>query len=300
VSLPKNVTLREVGPRDGLRNESVILPVLTKLQLIRSLIDAGASMIEVTGFEDSDEVPQFADAEDIVRQLPRRTDVVFSAWVGDVSGIERALAAGMEEVVISTAASPTFHKKVFGRSLDEHFERLREVAALARRHQVRLRGAVQTSFHCPYDGKVDPKKVVDVASRLLDLGCIEVSIDDTVGRATPKMVWKLLDRLLKKTPAATFAGHFRDTYGMAVSNVLAAVGSDIRTFETSIGGLGVCPYAPDVPGNVATEDLVFVLEGMGIRTNVALDKLIQTSARIERFLNHPIASKVYQAEKSRL
>lgn len=299
VSLPKNVFLREIGPCDGLANEAVILPVLTKLQLIRSLIDAGQSLIDVTGFLNPEEIPQLADAEDVVRQLPRRTDVTYTAWVNDPPGMERALAAGIEEVVIPVAASDTFQEKASRQKIEERFGRLWEVVALARRHRTKLRGEILVSFVCPYEGKIDPKKVVDIASRLFELGCYEISIGDTTGKATPKMVWKVFDRLLKKTSAAAFSGHFHDTYGMAVANLLAAVASDVRIFETSIGGLGVSPFAPGAPGNVATEDVVYVLEGMGIRTNLSLDKLIQTSARIERFLNHPISSRVYQAEKKR-
>jgi hydroxymethylglutaryl-CoA lyase len=298
-SLPKNVFLREVGPRDGFQNESVILPVLTKIQLIRSLVEAGGSLIEAAGFADPHEFPQLADAEDIARQLPKRTDVVYSAWVNDARGMERALASGIEEIVISVAASETSQEKLSHQTIDERLGGLWEVIALARSHQVRIRGTIFSAFLCPYEGKIDPRKVVEIASRLFDLGCFEISIGDTTGRATPKMVWKLFDRLLRKVPANAYAGHFHDTYGMAVANILAAIGADVRVFETSIGGLGMCPDAPGASGNVATEDVVYVLEGMGIRTNFSLDKLIQTSGRIERFLNHPIASRVYQAEKGR-
>lgn len=281
-------------------NEAVILPILTKLQLIRSLIDAGHTWIQVTGFGSPRKIPQLADADDLARQLPHRTDVIFSAWVGDSRGMERAISAGVDEVVLSVSASEAFQKKVSKITIAERFDQLREMATLAGKHQIRYRGSVSTAFYCPLSGKVDAKRVLEQVNRLLDLGCSEVTIQDNVGRATPKLVWKLLDRLLRKIPAYMIAGRFHDTYGMGISNVLAALASDVRVFESSIGGLGLSHDASGGAGNVATEDLVHALEGMGVRTNVSLDKLVQTTHRIERFLNHPIASKVYQAEKNRL
>ncbi|MFH1262219.1 MAG: hydroxymethylglutaryl-CoA lyase [Pseudomonadota bacterium] len=296
-SVPKVVFLREVGPRDGFQNEVVILPALTKLALIRSLVDAGQSLIEAVGFADPETYPQLADAEDVARQLPRRDDVTYSAWVEDSRGMERALVAGIGEVAIGVAASDGSQRHATKQTTEERIGSLWEIVALARKHRLQFRGVISSAFVCPFEGKIDPRRVVEIAGRLFDLGCYEIAISDTTGRATPKMVWKVFDRLLKKAPASAFAGHFHDTYGMAISNILAAAGADVRVFETSIGGLGVCPHAAGAPANVATEDVVYVLEGMGIRTNLTLEKLIQTSGRIERFLNHAIASRVYQAER---
>ncbi len=299
-SLPKQVLLKEVAPRDGLQSEAAHIPVLTKVQLIRSLIEAGHQYIEVTAFVSPKAIPQLADADAVARQLPKREDVTFSALVPNQKGMERAVEAGMDEVAVFTAASETFNQKNINASIEESFKRFEEVFKIAQKHGKRVRGYISTCFVCPYEGKVSPRKVVEVSQRLFAMGCYEVAISDTIGKATPKMVWKLFDRLLKKAPASAFAGHFHDTYGMALTNVLAAMGCGIRTFDSSVGGLGGCPYAPGAAGNVATEDLVFALDGMGIETGLDLDKLIQTSAHMEKFLNHAITSKVYQAEKSRL
>jgi hydroxymethylglutaryl-CoA lyase len=290
VSLPKSVLLREVGPQDGLAGESVIFPILTKLQLIRSLVEAGASMIEVTAFVDPDRVPQLADAEEVARQLPRRSDVIYSALVEDVRGVERAIAAGVDEWVVRIPASAD--------PADASAEVSREILLLARRHRIPFRGKVTDAFRAPSGGRVDTKRVADAVTRLLDLGCSDVTLVDDEGRATPKTVWKVLDRILQRVPAYLLAAHFHDTYGLGAPNALAAIASDVRIFESSIGGLGVSHKGEGV-GNIATEDLVFVLEGMGVRTNLSLEKLVGTSARIERFLNHPIPSRVYRAEKSR-
>jgi hydroxymethylglutaryl-CoA lyase len=296
-SLSKNIFLREVGPRDGVQHESVVLPVLTKLQLIRSLVDAGQSLIEAAGFADPAAYPQLADAEEVIRQLPRRDDVRYSAWVDDSVGMQRAVAVGVEEIVVSVAATDGSQKAATGQTVEGRLGSLWEVVAIARSGRIRIRGMITEAFVCPVEGRVDPRRVVEIAGRLFELGASEITIADTTGRATPKTVWKVYERLLKKAPADAFAGHFHDTYGMAISNILAAATTEIRIFETSIGGLGVCPHANGAPGNVATEDVVYILEGMGVRTNLTLAKLVTTSGRIERFLNHPISSRVYQAER---
>lgn len=299
-SLPKEVMLKEMGPRDGLQNEKTHIPALTKLQLIRSLIQAGHRYIEVTAFVSPKAIPQLADAEEVVRQLPKEKDVTYCALVPNVKGMERALACGIKEVAVFTAASETFNQKNIRTSIKGSFKRFQEVFNMARLHGTQVRGYVSTAFVCPYEGKIRITKTMDVVQRLLDLGCYEVSIGDTLGKANPKMVKQLFEKLLPKASVKTLAGHFHDTYGMGVANVVAAMQMGIRTFDSSVGGLGGCPYAPGAAGNVATEDLVFALEEMGVRTGLSLEELLRTSLHMEHFLDHPIMSKVFQAEKNNL
>lgn len=298
--LPKKVMLRELGPRDGLQNEAILIPALTKLRLIQSLVEAGHRYIEATAFVSPKAVPQLADAEEVASQLPRSKNVVYAAVVPNRKGMERAIATRIHEVAVFTAASETFTRRNNNASIAESFNRFREVFLLARKEGITVRGYISTCYVCPYEGPIKTSKVVDIANRLLDMGCYEVSIGDTIGRATPTRVWRLFEKLLKKAPAEAFAAHFHDTYGTALANVMAAMQFGISTFDSSVGGLGGCPYTPGASGNVATEDLVYALQDMGIETGISLERLVRASHDLERFLPHPITSKVYQAMKAQI
>lgn len=294
--LPRKVILKEVGPRDGLQNEKVLVPLRAKLRLIRDLAAAGLKYIEATAFVSPRAVPQLADAREVVRRLPRRKGVTFAALVPNLRGMEQALEAGIDQVAVFTAASETFNRRNIRASVAESFRRFEPVLKLAGREGIPVRGYVSTAFVCPYEGPQTPRRVLSVVRRLFAIGCYEVSIGDTIGAATPTAVWRLFERLLGAFPARRLAGHFHDTRGLALANTLAAMQMGIRTFDSSVGGLGGCPYAPGASGNLATEDLLFALHGMGIQTGVSLSGILRASKGIARHLDHPLTSKVYRAE----
>ncbi len=278
VRWPKKVTLKEVGPRDGLQNEKGFVPTHTKIEFIRKLVASGLTYIEATAFVHPSKIPQLSDAEVVAKALPKSKGLVFSALVPNRKGLERAIVSGFQEVAIFTAASETFNQKNINASIEESFSRFREVFDLARKEKIRVRGYVSTAFVCPYEGVISPIKSAQVINRLLDMGCYEVSVGDTIGKATPKSVRVLFERLLKKYSTRRFAGHFHDTYRFAIANVIAAMELGITTFDSSAGGLGGCPYAPGASGNVATEDLVRLFENMGIKTGVSISKLSEATA----------------------
>jgi isopropylmalate/homocitrate/citramalate synthase len=296
---PHSVRIKEVGPRDGLQNENVSIPSRAKVQLIRDLVAAGSTYIESTAFVSPQAIPQLADADRVARQLPRRRGVTFAALVPNMRGMERALAAGIDEVAVFTAASDSFNRRNINATITESFDRFRPVLAAARRERIRVRGYVSTAWECPYEGLMPPGRVIPVVETLLDMGCYEVSLGDTIGHATPTSVWRLFDRLLRKIPKRKLAAQFHDTRSAALANTLAAMQYGIRTFDSAVGGLGGCPYAPGASGNLATEDLVCTLDGMGVKTGLSLRKLVQASSRIARHLDHPLTSRVYQSEIAR-
>lgn len=296
---PHSVRIKEVGPRDGLQNEKVSIPLEAKVRLIRDLVAAGHRYIEATAFVSPRAIPQLADADEVARRLPRRDGVTFAALVPNMRGLERALATRIDEVAVFTAASDTFNRKNINATIAESFERFRPVLAVARRERIRVRGYVSTAWECPYEGPIPPAQVLPVVDRLLDMGCYEVSLGDTIGHATPTSVWRLFDRLLRKIPGRRLAAQFHDTRSAALANTLAAMQYGLRTFDSAIGGLGGCPYATGASGNLATEDLVCTLDGMGVRTGLSLRKLVRASARIARHLDHPLTSRVFQAESAR-
>ena len=299
-ALPKSVRVVEVGPRDGLQNEARILPTERKVRLISDLAGSGLREIEIGSFVSTRWVPQLADSDDVARALTARPGVVFSALVPNVRGMDRALAAGVRSIAVFTAASETFNGKNINASIAESIGRFRPVLDMARRENVRVRGYVSTAFACPYEGMIAPEAVLRVTLELLDMGVDEVSIGDTVGAAAPRHVDLLLDRLLPAVPAARLAMHFHDTYGMAIANVQAALARGIVTFDASAGGIGGCPYAPGASGNVATEDLVYLLAGSGIETGVDIEKVSRAARAIEPDLGHMLPSRVNRALRSRM
>jgi hydroxymethylglutaryl-CoA lyase len=295
MSLPRSVQLVEVGPRDGLQSEAQTIPLAAKVQLIEDLADAGHTCIEAGSFVNPKWVPQMADSEQVFATIKRRAGVRYSALTPNLQGFERALAAGADEVAIFAVASETFSQKNINCSIAQSLQRFTTLMAAAQQHHIPVRGYVSCVLGCPYEGEVSPQVVLDVTQKLLDLGCYEVSLGDTIGVGSAGSMQQLLAVLLPQIRPQQLAVHCHDTYGQALSNILVALQHGIDTIDASVAGLGGCPYAPGASGNVATEDVVYMLEGMGIETGVALDKLIAAGSRISATLGRPNASAVARA-----
>lgn len=273
IELPKSVRIVEVGPRDGLQNQSAILSIDSKLEFVRLLAESGLRDIEVASFVHPQRVPQLADAEELVPRLPAVDGVRYSALVPNMKGLERALKAGIKRIAVFTAASETFNRKNINMSVAESIDVFRPVVELALKQGVSVRGYVSTCFVCPYEGAVPREKVSDVTQALFEIGVDEVSIGDTIGSATPVDVENTVGHLLASFPASQLAMHFHDTYGMAIANVFASLQLGVSVFDSSTGGIGGCPYAPGASGNVATETLAYFFEKLNITTGVSLPRL---------------------------
>ncbi len=299
MSRPARARVMEVGPRDGLQNEAVPVPLEAKRAFIAALVASGLKDIEVGSFVRPDRVPQMAGSDELARSLPAVPGVTYWALVPNLKGAERAVKAGLKALAVFTATSETFSRRNTNASVAESLASLEEVATFARREGVRIRGYVSTCFACPYEGPMDPAKAAEVSRVVLDEGIPEISISDTIGVATPNQVEAVFSRLLKLAPAPVWAGHFHDTRGTALANVLAALDLGIATFDASAGGLGGCPYAPGAAGNLATEDLVYLLEGMGIGSGVDLARLALAAPPLEPVLGHPLPGKVLKALRAR-
>ncbi len=297
-SLPNRVTVVEVGPRDGLQNESASIPTAVKVAFVNALSEAGLPVIEVTSFVRPDAIPQLADAEDVMREIERRPGVRYPVLVPNLRGFERALGAGVHEIAVFTAASETFAARNINATIAESLERFKPVIERAKTQQMRVRAYVSTCFGCPYEGEVKPQAVLEVAGELIDLGVDEISLGDTIGVATPRQVADLCQLVLRRIDSGRLALHFHDTRGTALANVVAGLQSGIAIFDASAGGLGGCPYAPGAAGNLATEDLIYMLDGMGIGTGVNLDRVVQASLLIAGHLDHGLTSKYFQAATS--
>ncbi|MBW3566230.1 MAG: hydroxymethylglutaryl-CoA lyase [Acidobacteria bacterium] len=296
----ESVHLVEVGPRDGLQNEKTPIPVEPRVALIDALADAGLQTIEIGAFVHPQRVPQMAGTAEVWEKIHRHPDVDYPVLVPNMKGLERALEADVRSIAIFTAASDGFNQKNINMSVDESFGVFAPVTKLARQEGLRIRGYVSTALGCPYEGDVAPERVLEVAARLLDLGCYEVSIGDTIGVGTPNQVQGLVNLLVQVIPKDRLAMHFHDTRGLGVANVLAALEEGITTFDSSAGGLGGCPYAPGASGNVATEDLVYLFDGLGIDTGVDLERLLDASAAIAPWIDHPLPGRVLQASRPNL
>jgi hydroxymethylglutaryl-CoA lyase len=294
-TLPKRVRVVEVGPRDGLQNEKVTIPTEVKVEFIDRLSTSGLPMVEATSFVSPKAIPQLADAAEVMARITRREGVVYPVLVPNIRGWERARAAGVRAIAVFTGASESFVRHNINMSIAGSLEAFQPVIAAARAEGVWVRGYISTCFGCPYEGYVPEQKVREVALALLDLGVDEVSIGDTIGVATPADVERVNALLLRDIPAAQLAMHFHDTRGMALANVLAALQMGIAIFDSSAGGLGGCPYAPGAAGNLATEDLLYLLHGLGIETGVALDAIVAATSFIAGSLGHAPTSKYYQA-----
>src|SRR5438445_13326979 len=290
-----HVHIVEVGPRDGLQNEKVTIPAEAKIDYITALADAGLTTIEAGAFVSPKWVPQMADTAEVYRNIPKDPGVDYPVLVPNMKGLERAIEAGVTSVAIFTAASESFNKRNINMSIDESFENYAPVAARARAEGMRVRGYVSTAFGCPYEGEVAAEKVLEVCARLLDLGCYEVSVGDTIGVGTPVQVQGVIGILLQVIPASKLAMHFHDTRGTALANTLASLEMGIATYDASSGGLGGCPYAPGASGNMATEDLVYMLDAMAIETGVDLNRLVKASSIIAPYLDHPLTGRYLQA-----
>ncbi|HEU5005823.1 MAG TPA: hydroxymethylglutaryl-CoA lyase [Jatrophihabitantaceae bacterium] len=294
--LPERVTIYEVGARDGLQNEAATVPVEVKAEFVARLADAGLSVIEATSFVHPKWVPQLADAEELIATMPRRDGVRYPVLVPNERGLDRALAAGLQDIAIFASATETFAQRNLNRSLDEQFAMFEPVVSRARDAGMTVRGYVSMCFGDPWEGAVAIEQVVAVGARLLDMGCAQLSLGDTIGVATAGHVRALLNAFAAKGIAVDqLAVHFHDTYGQALANTLAALQAGVTTVDASAGGLGGCPYAKNATGNLATEDLVWMLHGLGIETGVDLDALVATSVWMAGHLGRPSPSGVVRA-----
>lgn len=293
--LPETVSVYEVSPRDGLQNEAVTVPTPSKLRLIEALLAAGLRRLEVTSFVSPRWVPQLADAEELCRLLPKVEGVSLSALCPNRQGLDRALSTGLEEVAVFLSVSETHNRRNVNKTVAQTLEAFKEVVAPAREKGVRVRGYLSTLWGCPYEGEVDPRRGVEITRKLLDMGCYEVSLGDTIGVGTPRQTKRVLELFLAEFPADKLALHFHDTRGTALANVLVGLEMGVRTFDASVGGLGGCPYAPGAAGNLATEDLVYTLHGMGIATGVDLEKLVEAGRVAEAVVGRELPGKVHKA-----
>src|SRR6266446_2035323 len=290
-----SVKVVEVGPRDGLQNEKVTIPTQAKIDYVTALGDAGLRVIEAGAFVSPKWVPQMADTAEVYRNIPKDPGVEYPVLVPNIKGLDRAIEAGVTSIAIFTAASDTFNQRNINMTIDESLANYVPVVARAHEEGIRVRGYVSTAFGCPYEGEVAPEKVLEVVARLLDLGCYEVSVGDTIGVGTPMQVQGVIGILLQVVPATRLAMHFHDTRGTALANTLAAMEMGIATFDASSGGLGGCPFAPGASGNLATEDLIYMLDHMGIETGVSLDRLVAASSIVGPYLDHPLPGRYLQA-----
>jgi hydroxymethylglutaryl-CoA lyase len=296
---PKRVTIVEVGPRDGLQNERAVVATADKIEFVNLLTAAGLPVIEVSAFVSSKWVPQMADASDVFAGIARVPGTRYTALVPNVAGLERAMTAGVTEIAIFASSTETFSRKNINQGIDESLATYRDVCDRALGAGMRVRGYLSTAFGCPFEGDVSPAQVASVAERLIGLGVFEVAVSDTIGVAHPGQVPKVLDAVLARLPVDRVALHFHDTRGTALANVLTALPYGVATFDASAGGLGGCPYAPGAAGNLATDDLIYMLDGMGIETGVSLTRLSRASAFIESRLDHRLPSRFAQAARSR-
>jgi hydroxymethylglutaryl-CoA lyase len=298
VSFPPRVRIVEVGPRDGLQNESARVPTSEKIAFINRLAAAGHSTIEVSAFVSAKWVPQMADAGEVCAGIERVPGVRYTALVPNLTGLARARDARVDEVAIFPAASETFSRRNINQTIDEALAAARAVCDEARSSGLPVRAYLSTSFGCPFEGPVPPSRVVNLTERLLEAGAYEVSLSDTIGVAHPRQVTELLGEVTRRVPVDRIALHFHDTRGTALVNVYAGLEAGVTTYDASAGGLGGCPYAPGATGNLATEDLVYMLDGLGIATGVRLDGIIEASRAMEPHVGHALPSRVYRAVRS--
>ncbi len=297
MNLPASVRIVEMGPRDGLQNERRLVPTDIKVELVRRLEGAGLKAIETTSFVSPKWVPQMGDNTEVLRRVLAQAaaGVAYPVLTPNLKGFEAALAAGATEVAVFGAASESFSQKNINCSIAESLERFRPLTTAAKGAGVKVRGYVSCVVGCPYEGAVSPQKVAEVAATLIEMGCYEVSLGDTIGVGNPASISRMLEAVIKRVPVARLAGHYHDTYGMAVVNVFASLQMGVAVFDAAVGGLGGCPYAAGASGNLATEDLVWLLDGLGISTGIELDALINVAAWISAELGRDPASRVARA-----
>ncbi|GAA2898291.1 hydroxymethylglutaryl-CoA lyase [Pseudonocardia halophobica] len=294
--LPPRVTICEVGPRDGLQNESTVLPVEVKAEFVERLVDAGHTVVETTSFVHPRWVPQLADAENLLRALTPVPGVRYPVLVPNPRGLDRALDLGVQDVAVFGSVTETFARRNLNRTVDQSLKMFAPVVARAREAGLRVRGYLSMCFGDPWEGEVSPRQVLDAATRMMALGCTELSLGDTIGVATPGRVIAVLDALIASGIGVdSIAVHFHDTYGQALANALTALRRGVTTFDASAGGLGGCPYAGSATGNLATEDLLWQLHGLGIDTGIDLQKMVDTSTWLAKELGRPSPSRTVTA-----
>jgi hydroxymethylglutaryl-CoA lyase len=300
MTYPKKVRIVEVGPRDGLQNEKSTVSVETKVALIDKLSDSGLRNIEAGAFVSPKWVPQMADTDKVYAAIKKAANVSYPVLVPNAKGMEAAVAAGVKEIAVFAAASETFSQKNINCSIAESIERFKPVMEEAKKRGIKVRGYVSCVLGCPYEGEIKPEAVVKVARALHDAGCYEISLGDTIGTGTPEKTRTLLQAVKKEIPVAALAVHFHDTYGQALANILVALEEGVSVIDSATGGLGGCPYAKGATGNVATEDVLYMLNGMGIETGVSLEKVAEAGRFIADALQRPLVSKVGQVFQNNL
>jgi len=296
--LPRRVKVVEVGPRDGLQNEQAAIDTAMKVQFIDRLAEAGLPVVEITAFVSPKWVPQMADAREVARAAARRPGVRFSVLVPNRRGLEAAIECGLDHVAVFAAASETFSQRNINQSIAESMRNYTEVTAAARAQGLAVRAYLSTSFGCPYEGHVPVERVVELSAALIDMGAEEVAVSDTIGVAHPGQVVDVVEAVTTRVPIGQIALHFHDTRGTALANVYAGLECGVATLDSSAGGLGGCPYAPGAAGNLATEDLIYLLNGLGIETGVKLDAVVAASRLIAPHLGHALPSRYLQAAKT--
>jgi hydroxymethylglutaryl-CoA lyase len=292
---PQRVKMVEVGPRDGLQNEPESVPTDIKIQLIDRLTGAGFQVVESGSFVSPKWVPQMADTVDVMARIRRKAGVSYPVLVPNLKGLEAAIAAKATEIAGFAAATETFSKRNTNCTIAESLRRQNEVCRAALDAGLRVRGYISVVLGCPYEGEVHPDKVATIAAQLYDMGCYEISLGDTIGAGTPARAQKLIEAIGKKLPVARLAGHFHDTYGQALANILAVMELGVATFDSSVAGLGGCPYAKGATGNVASEDVLYMLEGMGVETGIDMSALLDAAQFICEYLNRPTLSRAGRA-----
>ena len=295
MSLPRKVRIVDVGPRDGLQNEPKSVPASVKIELIERLQEAGLPAVEATAFVSPKWVPQMADHAEVMAGIRRRPGVAYPVLVPNMKGFEAARDAGAEEIAVFGAATETFSRKNINCSIAESLDRFAPVVEAANARGIRVRGYLSVVAGCPYEGEVAPRAVADLAGRLYRMGCYEVSLGDTIGVGTPKKIRAVIEAVAKKVPIARIGGHYHDTYGQALANIYASLELGVKTFDSSVAGLGGCPYAKGASGNVASEDVLYLLSGLGIETGVDMARLAAAGRFISETLGREPASKVARA-----
>lgn len=297
MDLPKFVHLVEVGPRDGLQNEPLPVPTKLKVELINRLTASGLKTIETTSFVSPKRIPQLADATEVINSITKKSDVDYPVLVPNEQGMHTAIQANAKCIAVLSTVSETFSQKNTNCSILEGIKRIEKIIMLAQPHQIKVRGYISCVLGCPYEGETSMQQCLEVAKVLLQLGCYEISLGDTIGVGTPLQAKKLIDVLTTKIPVAKLAAHFHDTYGQALANIFAVLEQGISTVDCSIAGLGGCPYARGASGNVATEDVLYMLQGMGIETGVDLNAILATSKFVSQVVGHQARSKVALAKQ---
>jgi hydroxymethylglutaryl-CoA lyase len=293
--MKNSVRIVEVGPRDGLQNEPGTVPTQVKIELIERLADAGLPAVEATAFVSPKWIPQMADHTEVLERLRKKPGVSYPVLTPNLKGFQAARAAGAQEVAVFGAASEAFSKKNINCSIAESLERFRPIVSEAGKSGIKVRGYVSCVLGCPYEGDVEPQRVAEVAGALFDMGCYEVSLGDTIGVGTPGKTKAMIEACAQRVPLEKLAGHYHDTYGQALANIYASLELGVSTFDASIAGLGGCPYAAGASGNVATEDVVYLLHGLGIKTGVELERLVEVGEWISGVLKKPSSSKAGKA-----